>query len=75
MISTMETKGSPPVRFKVIFPESSGSGRGDSHRLPKTLNYQRRRVQCGYSVKGGETRMEQQNSVENSSYSLFKTLI
>lgn len=24
MISSMETKGSPPVRFKVIFPESSG---------------------------------------------------
>lgn len=41
MISTTETKGSPPFRFKVIFPESSGSGRGDSHRPPKTLTTSR----------------------------------
>ena len=75
--TTMETKVSPPDRFKVIFPESSGSGWKRQPQASKNTDHQRRRVRCGHSVKGGEATPScfLEATLENSSYSPSKALI
>lgn len=57
--TTMETKASPPDRFKVICPEPRGSGRRGQPRPPKTLT-----ASGGGCGVGTQSKVEKQLAVE-----------